>query len=281
MTSFATSASSDNEAHTTTTTNTNKDVTLTEEIYQKLENGIEIFEKHLATKDVNADGNPWKLERNTGNIIVRYSTSNANTCRIFHVQFRVKIPKSFDLNIFISNLMDMPKRVSWDKSIKSAKTHSTYDLAMEKDVKLKKETGSHVTYELSEYTTASAAGGLVSPRWFLDARKFLTTKDGTASCFTVDASASGLVEPQSGHVVAKNYNGGASRIRRIKTLEDGFEIWQSDSVAHCNIGGWLPTSIVNRETGGAMAGTYESMLLKLVESKGNSIVPTKSYYDNV
>ena len=121
MTSFATSASSDNEAHTTTTTNTNKDVTLTEEIYQKLENGIEIFEKHLATKDVNADGNPWKLERNTGNIIVRYSTSNANTCRIFHVQFRVKIPKSFDLNIFISNLMDMPKRVSWDKSIKSAK----------------------------------------------------------------------------------------------------------------------------------------------------------------
>jgi hypothetical protein len=30
-----------------------------------------------------------------------------------------------------------------------------------------------------------------------------------------------------------------------------------------------------------MAGTYEFMLLKLVESKGNSIVPTKSYYNDV
>ena len=47
-----------------------------------------------------------------------------------------KIPKSFDLNVFISNLMDMPKRVSWDKSIKSAKTHSTYKSTLKKDVAL-------------------------------------------------------------------------------------------------------------------------------------------------
>lgn len=271
MTSLASSSTEKDEKNSKNT------ILLTDEIYEKLENGVEVFEKHVINKEVNAEGNPWKVERDTGNIIVRYSASKTNSCRIFHVQFRVKIPKSFDLNVFISNLMDMPKRVSWDKSIKSAKTHSTYKSTLKKDVALLKEEGTQVTYELSEYTTASAAGGLVSPRWFLDARKFTTTKDGTASCFTVDASGSSLVDPESGHVIAKNYNGGASRIQRIEILEDGFEIWQSDSIAHCNIGGWLPTAIVNRETGGAMAGTYESMLLQLVESKDNSIIPTKDY----
>ena len=68
-------------------------------------------------------------------------------------------------------------------------------------------------------------------------------KNGTSSCVTIDASGTGLVQPESGHVVAKNYKGGASRIQRIETLEDDFEIWQHDSIAHCNIGGWLPTAL--------------------------------------
>ena len=252
-------------------------VQLTEDAYVHLNEGVELFQKHLATQDVNADGNPWKVERDTGNLRVRYSSSNDNSCRIFHVIFRVKIPKSFDLNVFIKNLMDMPNRVAWDKSIKSAKTWSTYDSPLDEDISLSKSSGTKISYELSEYTTASAAGGIVSPRWFLDARKYILEKNGTSSCVTIDASGTGLVQPESGHVVAKNYKGGASRIKRIETLEDDFEIWQHDSIAHCNIGGWLPTAIVNRETGGAMAGTYESMLLKLAEGGENSIVPTSTY----
>ena len=111
MTSLASSSTEKDEKNSKNT------ILLTDEIYEKLENGVEVFEKHVVNKEVNAEGNPWKVERDTGNIIVRYSASKTNSCRIFHVQFRVKIPKSFDLNVFISNLMDMPKRVSWDKSM--------------------------------------------------------------------------------------------------------------------------------------------------------------------
>ena len=81
MTSLASSSTEKDEKNSKNT------ILFTDEIYEKLENGVEVFEKHVVNKEVNAEGNPWKVERDTGNIIVRYSASKTNSCLMISLPF--------------------------------------------------------------------------------------------------------------------------------------------------------------------------------------------------
>ena len=225
-----------------------------------LDRGYARFQKHVASVNVNADGNPWVIHTDTGRLKIRYSAAHDNSVRIFRVSFRLK-SKATNVSVFMSDLMDMSHRSSWDVSIKSGETRVEYDVdaaAVEKD-------SSKETYAIVAYTTNATAAGIVSSRWFLDARKMIEQLDGSTFCVTVDAGASGLLTCPPSHVQAKNYEGSASKLQLVGTDEDGYSIWHCENLAHCNIGGYLPTWLVNRETGGAMANTYSHLLDQLLK----------------
>ena len=96
---------------------------------------------------------------------------------------------------------------------------------MNYDIRSDSESDAKVSYQLVEYTTNAAAGGLVAARWFLDARKFIIEPDGSTCCVTVDAGKAGLYDCEESHVQAQNYEGSASMLKCIEKSQDGFCTW--------------------------------------------------------
>ena len=60
-------------------------------------------------------------------------------------------------------------------------------------------------------------------------------------------------------------------IKPIRTEADGAVVWECENLAHCNINGYVPTWLVNRETGSAMMGTYTLLLEKLQKALGDGL----------
>ena len=235
-------------------------------VVASLERSQARFLKHIVGDDVNADGNPWVVEKKSDRLVVRGAQAKDNNVRMFRVTFWVRTTHPDGINQFLTELMDMAKRPEWDKTIKYGETRFGYDDEEEKGQPTK------TRYELVEYTTNSVAGGLISPRWFLDARKTFQGADGTSYCVTTDGGDAGLVACQANHVQAKNYEGSCSMLKPVRTEAGGAVLWKCENLAHCNINGYLPMWVVNRETGSAMMGTYTLLLKNLCEVMGDALV---------
>ena len=233
--------------------------TLPNAVLTSLERSHARFLKHM-NDETNADGNPWALEKKNNLVVVRGAQANDTSVRMFRVTFWIKTTNT-GISKVLTDLMDMSKRTEWDSTIKSGVTKLGYDSGDK----------SKARYEVVEYTTNSVGGGIISPRWFLDARKTFEDADGTNFCVTTDGSDSGIASCPAGHVQAKNYEGSCSMFKRLQTDADGVILWRCENLAHCNINGYMPTWIVNRETGNAMMGTYTRLLEKLQKALGDGL----------
>ena len=229
---------------------------------------------------INAAGHRWSLDLDRGGAKVWSSASGVSSARLFRVSIVLEItcetPWALDLHECMRWLSLYERRRFYDDSLTSTRYLRRYD----------ERNGAQM--DVVRYTTKTEAGGLISPRVFTDVRVFFpergaapgrlgTTEVFGASVFfdekktplpphrsegtgdaTGDATGEGsfaspvkLSAHEARCTAARNLPGGG--IRMVATFgeragsDSSFQL-RMTMTALSELGGWLPTSIVNSAT---------------------------------
>eukprot|EP00041_Stephanoeca_diplocostata_P015146 m.287181 g.287181 ORF g.287181 m.287181 type:complete len:233 (+) comp19945_c0_seq8:143-841(+) len=126
------------------------------------------------------------------------------------------------------------------------------------DVHLWHEQGINVVHTLS----AGAAGGIIKAREFLDMGKTVEESDGGWTHWASSVSFA-TVPTQRGLVRGSNFPCGLT----FRPASDGTEC-DVTYVIHSNIGGWVPTRLVNSTIAGVLPGLIDKLIEHVRVEKG-------------
>eukprot|EP01065_Artemidia_motanka_P044026 TRINITY_DN6205_c0_g1_i1.p1 TRINITY_DN6205_c0_g1~~TRINITY_DN6205_c0_g1_i1.p1 ORF type:complete len:257 (+),score=73.72 TRINITY_DN6205_c0_g1_i1:87-773(+) len=202
--------------------------------------------------DSNAHGQKWKEEKRDGGAVVESSVVPGSSSRCFRASIELQCRKADDCARRIMDLVtDYAKRPEWDKGIASGTVDEQYSGG-------------------EEVVSVSTAGSTISPRWWRDCRRRSTTPDGGVHNYTC-AWEDGAKAP-SGLVKGVNHPGGGSAVVRCPTraADPDKDCWKVVMVGHSDIGGWVPTAVVNAASSGGYLNTAKQ-LAKQAEAFGCSV----------
>ena len=208
----------------------------------------------------NAAGHPWSLEIDRDGARVWSSASGVSSARLFRVSIVLDVD-GLDLHECMFWLSLYERRRRYDDSLTSTRYIRKFD----------EKNGSQ--FDVVRYTTKTEAGGLISPRVFTDVRVFFPERTPGNEVFGASVAFDGKKTPLPSHfsegsgdgrqsfasplalsanearcTAACNLPGGGIRMTKIKGNDGGAFRVRVTMTGLSELGGWLPTSIVNSAT---------------------------------
>eukprot|EP01062_Namystynia_karyoxenos_P003125 TRINITY_DN11098_c0_g1_i1.p1 TRINITY_DN11098_c0_g1~~TRINITY_DN11098_c0_g1_i1.p1 ORF type:complete len:238 (+),score=58.38 TRINITY_DN11098_c0_g1_i1:85-798(+) len=216
---------------------------------ERLAGAAKTFEGNLG-EEANAFGEKWRTDKNKDGAVAESSSVPGSSARCFRAWVEVRCPKAKPgergcAERLMDLITDYAKRPQWDSGIASGTVEQRYQGG-------------------EEVIAVSTTGSTISPRWWRDCRKRWTQPDGSVRNITC-AWDEGDPKAPKGLVKGVNHPGGGSAVLRCpkdsKPGPDGSECWRAVMVGHSDIGGWVPTSVVNA----ASSGGYHNTALQLAK----------------
>eukprot|EP01060_Flectonema_neradi_P016652 TRINITY_DN23288_c0_g1_i1.p1 TRINITY_DN23288_c0_g1~~TRINITY_DN23288_c0_g1_i1.p1 ORF type:complete len:307 (+),score=71.18 TRINITY_DN23288_c0_g1_i1:60-980(+) len=232
------------------------------EIMEECEEGMTALKVHFdEDTDTNIDGFKWENEKAAGGVEVQSSKAKSTPAKRFRIRF---IVKNADCETIYNTTVHWQQRLKWD----------TESLSWGRYLKRFKATGGSDDdlLDVEAYTSKSAAGGAVSPRCFLDARLTRYTKNSSGEVTEIISSVRNIPSTASfsASVGAKELEARLSKtkiVRAKNNIGSGIRIQKQPNgdilvqmSAHPEIGGWLPVSVVNGATSGALIDTGKGVI---------------------
>ena len=213
------------------------------------------FECELSDQGQDAWRRSATIACNSGGIVVRSRPTPGSSC----LTFMCSVTLSATVEQ-VANCMQQENRSKWDAQVNEP-------------IYLSRFKGDAASVDVIGYATASAAAGLISGRSFIDLRitKHIDGEAGGVVSSSVAApvgsdaelAACGAAEwlPNADRrrlVRARNLPGGGCSLRRRK-LDDVRLVTDLIMISATEIGGRLPSYIVNRATAGALRDIFVKM----------------------
>jgi hypothetical protein len=202
----------------------------------------------------NSEGKPWKQQQDSDGIKVWNSELPGESCKRWRCETVVKAPS---IQALLEELFNFDVRAGpngWDSAVKEGKVLAVFK-------------GDN--YSLARMSTNAAAGGAVSSREFIDIRaKYVG--GGHPACPEGGALITNVgLEPKKDKswlpampsedknlVLGKSLPGGGVRISPVAGQPGLFKY---EMVTNMSLGGWLPSSVINSATGGALVESMQLM----------------------
>ncbi|KAJ9448595.1 hypothetical protein DIPPA_08349 [Diplonema papillatum] len=198
------------------------------------------------------DGYEWKPDQKRKEAALFTAKHATSSSKRWRVECEVE---GVTVEAILAASCDMENKLSWDKSLTWTRHISRYTM-------------DGCWADVEAYTTAAAAAGLISSRLFIDGRitKVKRTESGEMTsvlCATTnlhkdmpDADKIGVVElekcrKKTSLVRARNFSGGGLHAEKIP----GKDAVKMILVCHMEIGGYLPSAIVNSASADAILDT--------------------------
>ena len=217
-----------------------------------LEDAYKVLLGNLNEK-TNADMKPWKLHAENSDYGIKVYSSEfvAQSIKRWKVEVVVK---SIDIDTFLDQVFNFDIRCGqgdtkgWDVAIKQGRIAHSFDVNDE--------------YTISVMNTHPAGGGAISSREFIDLRwRQRTPSNVLVTIVSPDPKIHSYLKLPQGDkslVRATNYPGAGIRL----TVLPGGDL-KYESISNASIGGWLPTSVINSATAGAMMESHVAMVTHL------------------
>lgn len=214
----------------------------------------------------NCAGERWKEEKRGGGAVAESSVIPGSSARAFRSYVDVRCPRRSDCASRLMNLItDYSARPQWDSGIESGAVTQQY-LGGE------------------EVVEVATKGSTISSRWWRDVRRRSSIGGGgdgclrNVSCAAPELGGDGGGKAPSGKVKGVNHAGGGSAILRCPKTSPTHgnvgetDCWRVVMVGHSDIGGWVPTSVVNSASSGGYHNTALA-LAKQATTHGCEILP--------
>jgi len=216
-----------------------------------LEKALARFQRNLDTKtETHQDGSVWELEksRTQGDTTVHHA--RLKTSSAWNIRVQCKAPKATCQQVW-QTLGVQENKMKWDKE----------SVAWCRRLKCFSGPKPGDRIDIEAYISLPHLGGLVKPRYFLEARLTRFEADGSilSAVHFIDPAAS-----WAGECCHADFDGLAKKLKltAAKNLpgcgiammpykDGGCKFFM---VMHTELGGWLPSGPVNSESGGILAG---------------------------
>ena len=192
------------------------------------------------------EGGNWKPSKASKG--GRVWTQAAKGTKALRFRAAIIIQSDDDLQLITSQLSDFSKRLKWDSALASGETVCQYANGV----------------SICSYTTQPAAAGVIKPRLFVDCRRFYTRSDGACVDTRVHWGGADDQVATKGYVRGANLPGGGLLVEHVQAGGDPNQpkqLVRVTMVAHTEIGGWLPASLVNASTAGVLLELLQGMAL--------------------
>ena len=232
------------------------------EILEDCEEGMVALKVHFDEDcDTNVDGFKWENEKEAGGVGVQSSKAKSTPAKRFRIRFLIK---NADCETVYTTTVHWAHRLKWD----------TESLSWGRYLKRFKATGGSEedTIDVESYTSKAAAGGAVSPRCFVDSRLTRYTRDASGEVTEILSSVRNvpLKCSYAAPVGVKELETRLSKtkiVRAKNNIGSGIKVSKQPNgdilvqmSAHPEIGGWLPVSVVNGATSGALIETGKGVI---------------------
>eukprot|EP00948_MAST-09A_sp_MAST-9A-sp1_P000997 g997.t1 len=235
----------------------------------------------------NYDGEKWKEALYKNFIRVETSKSKKSSFNLFRsmMKFQTGADSSFD--DVVAEIWEYDKRAKWDAQMAGGR------MLLKTPVLVKgiQKDNDLVEVNVSRYNTIAALGGFVKPRVFTDLivtinpeekkgkekateREIMSTSiawdikknKATGESIGLTDSAVAFIGEEKGMVRATNLLGGCLRIRMKSVTEKEGEqrkIFHVNMVGLTDLGGWLPSSVINTQSATAFHDIFKSFCDKI------------------
>jgi len=204
----------------------------------------EDFLKNLGI-EVNLHNQPWKVLASSDGVTISQSDFPGQKCKFWKVECEVV----GELERIKKELMDYSIRVTWDSAVQSGKILRTFD---------KTEIGEPF---ITLMYTAPAAGGMVSPRELVDFG-LLIDKEGAFDYVYCSIPKEFRFPELPTKVTGERgfmHKGSGMRLENIP----GTNKFKYVLINALDLGGWLPASVINTATTGALTDGTKAMMAHL------------------
>jgi len=207
---------------------------------------------------LSCDGKPWKLQQDKDGIQVYCADFPGKSTKRWKAVCIIRGATLEEIEEEVFNFDNRSGQYGWDTAIKEGKILITF------------KEGKHV---LSRMVTNAVAGGAISSREFFDLRWQLHENDHP------EAPKGGMIATMVGlnpkhdkkwlpklpnadsrFVLGQSYQGGGIKLTPIGEKEFKYEI-----VNNVDLGGWIPTSVINTATSSAILESHQAMLQHLTK----------------
>eukprot|EP01062_Namystynia_karyoxenos_P020487 TRINITY_DN17750_c0_g1_i1.p3 TRINITY_DN17750_c0_g1~~TRINITY_DN17750_c0_g1_i1.p3 ORF type:complete len:324 (+),score=90.00 TRINITY_DN17750_c0_g1_i1:85-972(+) len=237
-------------------------------LVQELEEALDKAMRNISGP-TNLDGHRWELDKKVdGGVEVYGSKANNSTARRFLV--KGKAPKG-DPELVYTWLVQMGNKCKWDKESVGWWSQAKSFSGSQKQDRI----------DIEIYTSLPAAGGLVKPRAFCDARLTRWRDDGSIVSIVMALEGAWLKQwdlPEferlakaGGILRARNVPGGCG----VHLIPDG-EGTLIRMAAQSEMGGWLPASTVNQATAPVLGGIALGAIRRVTSEHARAPPPPKA-----
>jgi hypothetical protein len=177
-----------------------------------------------------ADSAAWHAEKAPPGFEIHSARVDGSTSRMWRLRVRLAGLTAESAQAVLAELFDWERRPSWDRSISWATTLLKFTTPEQK----------HVYHDVVTYKSMPALGGLISPRLFVELRRWQRHADGSLTCTGVDWTMDDQRD-DGDFVRGKLLPGTGISLAPTGRADE----WLLTFVAHTELGGWLPTAIAN------------------------------------